>query len=53
MHAAEFLAVIHAPGAGVGALSLAQRYAPSSITPLRLAEGGLLLCRWDGKSVPA
>lgn len=53
MHAAEFLAVIHAPGAGEAALSLAQRYAPSSITPLRLAEGGLLLCRWDGKTVPA
>lgn len=53
MHVAEFLAVIHPPGGENPALSLAQRYAPSSITPLRLAEGGLLLCRWDGKTVPA
>ena len=53
MHAAEFLAVIHAHGGEQAALSTAESHRPSSITRLRLAEGGLLLCRWDGKAVPA
>lgn len=35
------------------AASLAERFKPSSITRLPLAEGGLLLCRWDDASVPA
>ncbi|MEN3974861.1 asparagine synthase-related protein [Emcibacter sp. SYSU 3D8] len=52
MRLPEFLAVIHAEGGEAAALALADRHAPSSVTRLRLAEGGLLLCRWDDRPVP-
>ncbi len=53
MHRPEFLAVVHAKDGEATAASIAARFNPFSITPIPLAEGGLLLCRWDGASVPA
>ena len=53
MYRPEFLAVVHAKGGDASAASIAARFNPSSISTIPLAEGGLLLCRWDGAIIPA
>lgn len=49
----EFLAVLYADGGEAEALSLVERHDPMTIARLGMAAGGLLLCRWDRRPVPA